>query len=226
VPWMIAIAKHDCQQRARAVLEKHAENSKRAPGQPKAPGTLSCYFPMTREKVKDRTGRSTTKDLYYLGHYFFVRLERDWIDDVLPAPAPDFFFLKLTPDWIDAVKHARGVANVFCSEPKIEDVDEELPLQPLIVSDAYVHNNYKCYEDQSGYIPLKRKWKRGQKFRVKAGLLEGAVGIFEDELSRGRAAALINGRHVELPDYQRNLDPIYTGSHRAFSKSGVSPGGT
>ena len=39
VPWMIAIAKHDCQKLACAVLEKHAENAKRAPGQPKASGT-------------------------------------------------------------------------------------------------------------------------------------------------------------------------------------------
>jgi len=80
MPWLIAIAKHNRQQRARAVLEKHAENAKRAPDKPKAPGTLSCYFPMTREKVKDRTGRSTTKDLYYLGHYFFVRVESNWFD--------------------------------------------------------------------------------------------------------------------------------------------------
>ena len=31
MPWMIAIAKHNSQQRARAVLEKHAENMKRRP---------------------------------------------------------------------------------------------------------------------------------------------------------------------------------------------------
>jgi hypothetical protein len=89
VPWMIAIAKHDCQKRARAALEKRA--------------TLECYFPMTREKVKDCTGRSTTKDLYYLGHYFFVRLESTWFNKRDIEHDRNFFFLKLTPDWINKV---------------------------------------------------------------------------------------------------------------------------
>ena len=116
MPWLIAIAKHDCQQRARAVLEKHAENAKRAPGQQKAPGTLECYFPMTREKTKDRTGRSTNKDLYYLGHYFFVRLESNWFNKRDIEHDRNFFFLKLTPDWINKVLNAEGVADVLHSD--------------------------------------------------------------------------------------------------------------
>jgi transcription antitermination factor NusG len=241
MPWMIAIAKHGCQQRARAVLEKHAENAKRAPDRPMAPGTLETYFPMTREKTKDRTGRSTNKDLYYLGHYFFVRLESNWFNKRDIEHDRNFCFLKLTPDWINKVLNAEGVADVFCSTPTIEKIDEQGELvrleqdeidkqsQPLIVSDAYVHNQYKSYEDQSGYIPLKRKLKRGQKIRVTTGLLEGHVGTiaedFEKDMRRGMVAASLDfmgARRVELP--REDFEPIYTEFLRT-TKSGVNPGG-
>ena len=49
---------------------------------------------MTREKVKDRTGRSTTKDLYYLGHYFFVKLEPTGLTNAISNTTRDFFFLE------------------------------------------------------------------------------------------------------------------------------------
>ena len=108
-------------------------------------------------------------------------------------------------------------------------IDKELPLQPLLLSDAYIHNNYKSYEDRSGYIPLKRKLKRGQKIRVKAGLLEGAVGTiaedFEEDMRRGMVAASLDfmgARRVELP--REDFEPIYTEFLRT-TKSGVNPGG-
>ena len=285
MPWMIAIAKHDCQKLARAVLEKHAENSKRAglslaeylikarrnSTLPKAPGTLECYFPMAQKKrvIDHRTGRSILEDMYVLGNYFFVRLEPNWFDkrDV-PTPWIDkhgkehgnFFFLKLTTDcWINMVLDADGVADVFCSTPRIkqddevscsypriEDVDEKLgwqcgqkekfgwkggqkvdeQLQPLIVSNAYVHNQYKCYEDQSGYIPLEHTWKRGQKMRATAGPLVGAVGTFEEELECGRTFARFDilGKDVRVELPKEDLDPIYTEFLRT-TKLGVNPSG-
>jgi hypothetical protein len=231
LPWLIAIAELKEAARVALAAKRGLEKDTRRRLKTLAERLdeehdIISYFPLTiEEHVKNRRGRSEMRIANYLGKYFFVKLKRNWFDKRnIPSYIDKhdtkhdlpYFFLKLSPDWLEEVLRARGVVDV-CST---QDDDERL--QPLLISDEELRLKVKSHE-VDGFIPLKRKWKRGQKMRVTEGLLEGSVGTFEMDLRRGKAAALlINGRHVELPEGY--FDPIYTGSHMAYS--GVIPGGS
>jgi transcription antitermination factor NusG len=224
MPWMIAIAESkeaarvalaakralakDSRRRLKTLVERLDEEH-----------GIESYFPLTMDHVKKR-GRSETRIRNYLGQYFFVKLKRNWFDkrniptyiDERGKHVLPYFFLKLSSDdWLKEVYHERGILDV-CST---RDAG------PLLMSDEELRFKVKSHE-VDGFIPDERKRKRGEKMRVTEGPLKGRVGIFEADLRRGKAAALlIDGKRVVLPE--GNFDPIDTSSHR--TSMGAIPSG-
>ena len=220
MPWMIAIA--ELKEAARVALAAKrvlAKNSRRrlktlAERLDEEHG-IESYFPLTMDRVKKR-GRSEMRIRNYLGQYFFIKLKRSWFDKrSIPTYVDErgkhdlpYFFLKLSSDWLKEVYHERGILDVCSTQDD----------GPLLMSDAELRFKVKSHE-VDGFIPLERKRKRGENMRVTEGPLKGRVGIFETDLRRGKAAALmIDGKRVVVPE--QFFDPIDISTHRTAIHSG------
>ena len=226
MPWLIAIAELKEAARvalaAKRALEKDLRHLDTLVERLDKEHGIESYFPLTRKCVKNHRGRSETRIRNYLGSYFFIKLKRNWFDkrgistyiDERGKHELPYFFLDLTDDyWSEEVLHIRGIVDV-CST-----LDASDQLQPLLMSDAELRFKVKSYE-VDGFIPDERKRKRGESMRVTEGPLKGRVGIFETDLRRGKAAALvIDGKRVVVPE--ELFDPIDTSSHRTLT--GATP---
>jgi hypothetical protein len=226
VPWLIAIAEHKEAARvalaAKRALEKDPRRLDTLVERLEKDHGIESYFPLTRKRVKNHRGRSEPRIRNYLDQYFFVKLKRSWFDKRnIPTYVDErgkhelpYFFLELTDDyWLEDVLRIRGIVDV-CST-----LDTNDQLQPLLMSDAELRFKVKSHE-VDGFIPDERKRKRGENMRVTDGLLKGRVGIFETDLRRGKAAALvIDGKRVVLPE--QFFDPIDISTH----KTGAIPSG-